>query len=80
MDKIFEQLKVEFGKKIKAERETQKLTLQDMEFNTGIDFSDFSKIEQGKANITFKTLYKIAKALKKHPKDLFNFKFDFEDS
>ena len=79
MDKLFEHFKEEFGSNIKTERELQKLTLQDMEFHTGIDFSDFSKIEQGKKNITFKTLYKIAKALNRHPKDLFNFRFDFKD-
>lgn len=68
----------EFGKKVKSERESKNLTLQDMEFHRGIDFSDFNKIEQGKTNITFRTLLKIAKGLKVHPKELMNFKIDLD--
>lgn len=68
----------DFGKKVKKEREAKKFTLQDMEFHTGIDFSDFNKIEQGKTNITFRTFLKIAKGLGIHPKELLDFKVDFE--
>lgn len=68
----------EFGKKVKSERESKNLTLQDMEFHTGIDFSDFNKIEQGKTNITFRTFLKIAKGLGKHPKELMDFKIDLD--
>lgn len=68
----------EFGKKVKQERENQNLTLQDMEFHTGIDSSDFNKIEQGKTNITFRTFLKVAKGLKIHPKKLLDFKFDLD--
>ena len=47
-----------------------------MEFHTGIDSSDFNKIEQGKTNITFRTFLKIAQGLKIQPKELLNFKVD----
>jgi len=53
------------------------LELEDMEFHTRIDSSDFHKIEQGKINITFRTYMKVAKGLKLHPKELFDFEFKF---
>ena len=61
----------EFGKNV---------TLQDMDFCTGIDFSNFNKIEQGKTNITFRTFLKIAKGLKVHPKKLLDFEIDLDES
>ena len=76
MKDIFTQFLKEFGKNVKKERESKNLTLQDMDFHTGIDFSDFNKIEQGKTNITFRTLLKIAKGLKVHPKTLLDFDMD----
>jgi transcriptional regulator with XRE-family HTH domain len=67
------------GARLKSIREERKLTLNDMEFCTGIDLSDYNKIEQGKANITFRTFLKIAKGLKLHPSELINFEFDITD-
>jgi transcriptional regulator with XRE-family HTH domain len=67
------------GARLKSIREERKLTLNDMEFCTGIDLSDYNKIEQGKANITFRTFLKIAKGLKLHPSELINFEFDMID-
>lgn len=78
MKDTFNQFIKEFGKNVKRERELRNLTLQDMEFHTGIDFSDFNKIEQGKTNITFRTFLKIAKGLKVHPKELMDFKIDLD--
>jgi transcriptional regulator with XRE-family HTH domain len=37
-----------------------------------------SKYEQGKRNLTIKTLAKFALALNVHPKDLFSFEFDIQ--
>ena len=78
MQNILDNFLKEFGKNVKRERESRNLTLQDMEFHTGIDFSDFNKIEQGKTNITFRTLLKIAKGLKVHPRKLMDFKIDLD--
>lgn len=78
MKEIFNQFLKEFGKNVRRERESKNLTLKDMEFHTGIDFSDFNKIEQGKTNITFRTLVKIAKGLKVHPRKLMNFEIDLD--
>lgn len=66
----------EVGKRIRDLREAQKLTLEDMDFHTGIDASDFNKIEQGKTNITLKTLLRVSRGLKVEPKVLLDIKLD----
>lgn len=79
MDNIFNDFLKEFGKKVKIEREAKNLTLGDMEFHTGIDDSDFNKIELGKTNITFRTFLKVAKGLNVQPKKLLDFDVDFKN-
>lgn len=78
MDKELEGFLKNFGKKVKEIRDAKNYTLDDMEFHTGIDSSDFNKIEQGKTNITFRTFIKVAKGLGLHPKELLDFKFDLD--
>lgn len=68
----------DFGLLVKKHRESKKFTLEDMEFHTGIDSSDFNKIEQGKTNITFRTFLKVCVGLEIQPKDLLDFKVDFD--
>ncbi len=76
MKNITDDFLKKFGDRIKLIRENKKLTLNEVEFNTGIDSSDYSKIEQGKTNITFRTFLKIAKGFKINPSDLIDFEFD----
>ena len=78
MSATIEEFLKEFGKSVKSEREARKFTLEDMEFHTGIDTSDFNKIELGKTNITFRTFLKVAQGLEIHPKELLNFDFDLK--
>ena len=68
----------DFGLLVKKHRELKKYTLEDMEFHTGIDSSDFNKIEQGKTNITFRTFLKVCQGLGIQPKELLDFKIDFD--
>lgn len=75
---ITEDFLKEIGTKISEFRIKNKQTLDDLEFITGIDSSDINKYEQGKINLTVKTLIKLAQALKIHPKDLMKFDFDFD--
>ncbi|MCD0474053.1 helix-turn-helix domain-containing protein [Flavobacterium sp. EDS] len=79
MDNIFNDFLREFGKRVKIEREARNLTLGDMEFHTGIDDSDFNKIELGKTNITFRTFLKVAKGLNVQPKRLLDFDIDLKN-
>ena len=51
------------GKRIKQVRKHKNMTLLDLETISGINDSDLSRYEQGKENLEFLTIYKIAKAL-----------------
>lgn len=75
---ITEDFLIEIGKRISELRDKNKQTLDDIEFLTGIDSSDINKYELGKINLTMKTLIKLSIALRVKPKDLLDFKFDFE--
>lgn len=67
---------IKFGKKVKEERESRGLTLDDLEFHSAIDSSDINKIELGQRNITMKSLLRISHGLKVHPKELLDFELD----
>lgn len=75
---ITEDFLKEIGKIIFETRTKNKQTLDDLEFLTGIDSSDINKYEQGKINLTIRTLIKLSQALKVHPQDLLKFNFDFD--
>ncbi|CAA7387708.1 MULTISPECIES: helix-turn-helix domain-containing protein [Chryseobacterium] len=75
---ITEDFLKEIGKIIFETRTKNKQTLDDLEFLTGIDSSDINKYEQGKINLTIKTLIKLSQALRVHPQDLLRFNFDFD--
>ena len=75
---ISEDFLIELGKRISEVRDSNKQTLHDIEFLTGIDSSDVNKYEQGKINLTIKTLLKLSIALNIEPKELINFKFDYK--
>lgn len=64
---------IKFGEKVKKERESRGLTLDDLEFHSSIDSSDINKIELGQRNITMKSLLRISHGLKIHPKELLDF-------
>lgn len=51
------------GRRIKQVRKHRNLTLLELETISGINDSDLSRYEQGKENLEFLTIYKIAKAL-----------------
>lgn len=75
---INQDLQILIGKKISEIRLRNNQTQHDIDFLTGIDSGDISKYENGKKNLTLKTLIKISMALRVHPQELFNFEFDIE--
>lgn len=75
---ISKDLQKQIGNKLTELRIKNKQTQHDIEFLTGIDSGEVSKYEQGKRNLTVKTLAKFAVALNVHPKDLFKFEFDIQ--
>jgi transcriptional regulator with XRE-family HTH domain len=70
---------VQLGKQVEKSRKKKKLSYRKLAQNCNIDYSDISKIEKGKANITMLTLLELAKGLEIHPKKLLDFEFNFED-
>jgi transcriptional regulator with XRE-family HTH domain len=65
---------ISFGKRLKELRKAKKLTLLDLEVMTGIGNGALSRIENGKKNIEFVTIVKLADALEVELIELFRFK------
>lgn len=61
------------GDRIKHFRLELGLTQEQIEEKTGMDFSQWGKIERGQTNITLSTLIFIAEALEVKPADLITF-------
>ncbi|OXA95608.1 helix-turn-helix domain-containing protein [Flavobacterium hercynium] len=66
-------LQKSIGRRISEIRLKNNQTQQDIEFLTGMDSAEISKYENGKRNLTLKTLMRFASALQVHPKELFDF-------
>lgn len=75
-EKELESLKAKFGKNLQKIRDSKKLSLLDLSYNTSLDDSNISKIEHGKFNITLATIVELAKGLEVHPKKLLDFDFE----
>jgi transcriptional regulator with XRE-family HTH domain len=75
-EKELELLKGKFGKNLQKIRESKKLSLLELSYNTSLDDSNISKIEHGKFNITLATIVELAKGLDVHPKKLLDFELE----
>lgn len=71
-DDEFIRFQKEFGKRLKTLRNKKGVTQEWMDDKKefGIDIKHYQNIEQGRANITLKTMYKICKKLDIHPGEL----------
>jgi transcriptional regulator with XRE-family HTH domain len=63
----------EFGARIKKLRKDRKLTLACLCYKNGLEPSTISRIEKGKVEPKFLTLFKLAEALNLDLKDLFDY-------
>ena len=63
------------GKKIKHLRKLRGLSQEDMEKNDGVPLRTIQNIETGKSIATLKSIFRIAKRLKVHPKELVDVKW-----
>jgi HTH-type transcriptional regulator, competence development regulator len=61
-----------FGKKLRAIRTSLNLSQLDMELRSGINRTEISRIENGKKNIEFFTMTKLAHALGVEIRELFS--------
>ncbi len=69
---------IEFGKQLEKLRTSQDLSYRVLAQRCDVDFSNISKIEKGEINIQLSTIKELAKGLRVHPKELFDFKFDLD--
>ena len=61
-----------FGTKVKSIRKSKELTQLDVALEMGIERSEISKIENGKLNVEFRTIVKLAVALKSELSEFFS--------
>lgn len=66
-----EQELLDFGTKLKALRNSKKLTLEQLAFESEMEISQVHRIEKGKINPTLTTLNALARALGISLSDLF---------
>lgn len=74
-----QQFQTSFGKQLEKFRALQGLSYRQLAQRCDLDHSVISKIEKGEVNIQIGTVMELAKGLKVHPKELFDFKFDLDE-
>lgn len=72
-EREFELFLAEFGRNVKKVRGTKNRTQEWMDDKQeyGIDIKHFQSVEQGRANVTLKTIFKICRKLQVSPAELF---------
>jgi transcriptional regulator with XRE-family HTH domain len=68
-----QEILIVFGANLKKLRLAKGLTILDLEVRSGINNGDISKIENGKRNLSFTTLAKLAEGLGMTIKELVDF-------
>ncbi len=66
------------GLRVKKIRLDKKLSLRKLSQKCDLDFSDISKYEKGEINLQLSSIFELAKGLEVHPKELFDFEYDFK--
>ncbi|MFN5021709.1 MAG: helix-turn-helix domain-containing protein [bacterium] len=61
---------IELGKRLRAVRSSQKISIEDLANQSDMTYSQISRIELGKINTTVYTLYKLSKSLNVHPMEI----------
>ena len=61
------------GAKIKFLRTKMNITIEELAYRTGIDYSYLAKMEKGKVNFTIKKLIQLSKSFEIELKELFNY-------
>lgn len=62
-----------FAAHLRKLRKEKNLTQEDLAFEANVDRVTIARIETARQNFTFDTFITLAKALKIHPRDLFDF-------
>jgi transcriptional regulator with XRE-family HTH domain len=64
---------IAFGDNLRKARKLKKLSQEQLAFEADIPISQVGRIERGEVNTTISSVNVLAKALKIHPKNLFDF-------
>lgn len=59
-----------FGKNLRKRRKEVQMSQDELALTADIDRSYIGRIERGEANVTLEILYKLARTLKCHPREL----------
>ncbi len=62
-----------FGKKFREVRRRQKLTQDQLAYESGISKNQISRIERGEISTGLSTVFILAEVMNVHPKELFDF-------
>ncbi|MGN8056032.1 helix-turn-helix domain-containing protein [Pedobacter sp. 22163] len=65
-----DQIKQAFGSHLQKLRLTRSLSIRKLAGNSGLEYSQVQRIEQGKVNISLTTIFALAEGLDLDPKDL----------
>ena len=65
-----------FGKQVRKIRISKGFSMEKLADLTSFEYSQISRIELGQINTSIDIVFKIAKALDIHPRDLFDFEND----
>jgi transcriptional regulator with XRE-family HTH domain len=76
-EKEIARLKKLFGANLKKIRESKSLSLLEADYGSELNESNISKYENGKREPQLSTIFKLAKMLRIHPKELLDFGVDF---
>lgn len=67
-----------FGKQLEKQRTLKKLSYRQLAQRCDLDHSDLSKMEKGERNIKLSSVLQLCIGLNIHPRELFNFEFEFD--
>lgn len=62
-----------FGDNLKRLRQEKNISQEKLAYDCGMEISQISRIERGIINTSISNIFLIAKSLKVHPKELFEF-------
>jgi transcriptional regulator with XRE-family HTH domain len=65
-----------FGENLRKLRDQRDMSLLESDYQSELNESNISKYEHGNRDLRLSTILKLARMLKVHPKELFNFEFD----
>lgn len=65
-----EDARILFGSKLRVFRQRRGLSQEKLSFEAGLDRSYVGGVERGERNIALLNIFKLARALKVHPKEL----------